>query len=296
MFPYDDIQTRTITLEKIKTLNNFVVCATNNSIDIKVSSPENVLGIDFSKSKTYNLNKLIESLVSFGYTKTNFVEEKLQFAVRGEILDIWPLSLDVPIRIVFEYDTIETLRFFDPSSQISSTALENVKILPTSISKPSFSIKDYFYCKKKENQTLIYFDYAINKQEEKELEDSFSYEETQDQLKAIEDIKNDFSKDYPMERLICGDVGYGKTEVALRAAFKVVTYGKQVAVLVPTTVLALQHYSTFSERLSIFPTNVIFLSRFQSKVEQKKIIKDLKTVQQTLLLAPTDYYKKIWDF
>jgi len=111
---------------------------------------------------------------------------------------------------------------------------------------------------------------------EKELEDAFPYEETPDQLKAIEDVKSDFLKPYPMERLICGDVGYGKTEVAVRAAFKAVQDGMQAAVLVPTTVLAQQHFNTFHERLSPFPTRVEVLSRFQSKANQKKIIKELE--------------------
>lgn len=108
-----------------------------------------------------------------------------------------------------------------------------------------------------------------------ELEASFPYIETPDQLLAIEQIKADMESQRPMDRLLCGDVGYGKTEVALRAAFKAVADGKQVAVLVPTTVLAQQHYDTFRERLSVFPVRVEMLSRFRSPKEQDKIIKDL---------------------
>lgn len=111
---------------------------------------------------------------------------------------------------------------------------------------------------------------------EKDLADSFMYEETSDQLKAIEDINNDFSKPYPMERLICGDVGFGKTEVALRAAFKVVCQSKQVALLVPTTVLAEQHFNTFANRLAAFPAKVEVISRFQKPAQQKKILQELK--------------------
>ncbi|MDR0617652.1 MAG: transcription-repair coupling factor [Endomicrobium sp.] len=516
LFPYDDMQTRIVTTEKIKMLNNFIVCATDNSINIKISNPKDNLGIKITAGKSYSLNKLVLSLSSFGYTRTNYVEEKLQFAVRGEIVDVWPLSLDMPVRIVFEYDNIETLRCFDLASQLSNVTLKDAWIFSVNISDSSFTIKDYFFYNNKENETIIYFDYSIDKQEEKklnkcdllindplnvkskymgyksftgfqgdtiffvkslkdflsqnvkikiycanegererivhilydselncknieflygnlsegfyldslktvfvssrqmlykkrpvnfpkvkegrrlegiweisqgdyvvhekygigryvglktisrqnsvseylcieyknsdklyvppeeiktvkkyigiegfkpklysmdtlswervkfrireaaakfakellllyaqrslvkrlplekqttwekELEDSFPYEATQDQLKAIEDIKNDFSKSYPMERLICGDIGYGKTEIALRAAFKVVTYGRQVAVLVPTTVLAQQHYNTFSDRLSLFPTSVAVLSKFQSKYAQKKTVEDLK--------------------
>jgi transcription-repair coupling factor (superfamily II helicase) len=111
---------------------------------------------------------------------------------------------------------------------------------------------------------------------QKELEASFIYEETPDQLTAIEAIKQDMEKEIPADRLICGDVGYGKTEVAIRAAFKCVMDGKQVAVLVPTTILAFQHFTTFTERLREYPVNVEMLSRFKSRKEQKEIVLGLK--------------------
>ncbi|MDQ2730302.1 MAG: transcription-repair coupling factor [Armatimonadota bacterium] len=109
-----------------------------------------------------------------------------------------------------------------------------------------------------------------------EMEAAFVYEETQDQLRAIADVKGDMESSKPMDRLICGDVGYGKTEVAIRAAFKVVMEGKQVAVLVPTTVLAQQHLNTFTERLSGFPVRVDMLSRFRSRKEQTQTVNGLK--------------------
>ncbi|NLE75777.1 MAG: transcription-repair coupling factor, partial [Chloroflexi bacterium] len=107
------------------------------------------------------------------------------------------------------------------------------------------------------------------------LEDAFPYEETGDQAEAIDEVKNDMEAAHPMDRLICGDVGYGKTEVALRAAFKAVMDGRQVAVLVPTTVLAQQHFKTFEERLGPFPVAVEMLSRFRSRAEQKTILEGL---------------------
>ena len=110
-----------------------------------------------------------------------------------------------------------------------------------------------------------------------ELESAFVYEETQDQLQAIRDVKKDMEQSVPMDRLICGDVGYGKTEVAVRAAFKSINDGKQVAVLVPTTILAQQHFQTFQERLSPFPVRVEMLSRFRRKKEQAHIVQQLKT-------------------
>jgi len=109
-----------------------------------------------------------------------------------------------------------------------------------------------------------------------ELEASFVYEETPDQLRAIRDVKKDMEKPVPMDRLICGDVGYGKTEVAIRAAFKAVNESRQVALLVPTTVLAQQHYQTFQDRLSGFPVQIEMLSRFRSRNVQSEIVRHLK--------------------
>ncbi|MFD1179610.1 transcription-repair coupling factor [Paenibacillus puldeungensis] len=120
--------------------------------------------------------------------------------------------------------------------------------------------------------------YAFDKDspEQQEFEDLFPYEETPDQFRAIEEIKKDMEKSRPMDRLLCGDVGYGKTEVAIRAAFKSAIEGKQVAVLVPTTILAQQHYETFRERFSGYPINIQSLSRFRSRKEQNETIKGLR--------------------
>ena len=110
---------------------------------------------------------------------------------------------------------------------------------------------------------------------QRELEDNFAYVETADQLSTIEDVKRDMERPYPMDRLICGDVGYGKTEIAVRAAFKAVQDGKQVAVLVPTTLLVQQHFKTFAERYAGFPIKVAGLSRFNSVKEAKEIVAEL---------------------
>ncbi|MDY6893523.1 MAG: transcription-repair coupling factor [Chloroflexota bacterium] len=110
---------------------------------------------------------------------------------------------------------------------------------------------------------------------QQELEASFPYMETPDQLEAVQDVKRDMEKTTPMDRLVCGDVGYGKTEVALRATFKAVMDGMQVAILVPTTVLAQQHFTTFRERLGAFPIKIDILSRFRSAKEQKQVIQGL---------------------
>jgi len=111
---------------------------------------------------------------------------------------------------------------------------------------------------------------------QREMEDAFPYQETPDQARAVDEVKADMEQTRPMDRLICGDVGYGKTEVALRAAFKAVGDGMQVGVLVPTTVLAQQHYTTFSERLQAFPIKVEVLSRFRTPREQEQVVDDIK--------------------
>ncbi len=118
-----------------------------------------------------------------------------------------------------------------------------------------------------------------------ELEASFIYEDTPDQVKSTKDVKRDMEADHPMDRLVCGDVGFGKTEIAIRAAFKAVTDSKQVAMLVPTTVLAVQHFKTFSERLKRFPCRVEYINRFKSALEQTVILKELEEGKIDILIG-----------
>jgi transcription-repair coupling factor (superfamily II helicase) len=117
------------------------------------------------------------------------------------------------------------------------------------------------------------FGFSADNYLQAELESSFIYEDTPDQARATDDVKRDMEQPHPMDRLVCGDVGFGKTEVAIRAAFKAATEGKQVAVLVPTTILAMQHFRTFKERLSSFPVTIDYVSRFRNDKEIKNIIK-----------------------
>lgn len=119
----------------------------------------------------------------------------------------------------------------------------------------------------------------------KELEASFIYEDTPDQTKSTRDVKQDMEANYPMDRLICGDVGFGKTEIAIRAAFKAAVDGKQVAVLVPTTILALQHYKTFSERLKQLPCSVEYISRLRPSKEIKKTLKKVEEGKTEILIG-----------
>ncbi len=127
-----------------------------------------------------------------------------------------------------------------------------------------------------ERQSALGYGFEKDTQEQREFEEMFPYDETRDQLRAIEEIKKDMEQNRPMDRLLCGDVGYGKTEVAIRAAFKSAIEGKQVAVLVPTTILAQQHYETFRERFANYPLNIQVLSRFRSRKEQNETIKGVR--------------------
>jgi transcription-repair coupling factor (superfamily II helicase) len=120
---------------------------------------------------------------------------------------------------------------------------------------------------------------------QKELEASFPYIETEDQLKVLEDVKLDMERPRPMDRLICGDVGYGKTEIALRAAFKSVMDGKQVAMLVPTTILAQQHFRTFRQRLVSFPVKVEMLSRFRTPAEQRQVLQKMDSGELDIVIG-----------
>lgn len=129
------------------------------------------------------------------------------------------------------------------------------------------------------------FQYAPDNYLQVELEASFLYEDTPDQSKATEDVKKDMESPHPMDRLVCGDVGFGKTEVALRAAFKAVCDSKQVAILVPTTILAQQHYHTFKDRLEGFPCNVDYINRFRTTKQQTKSIKDLAEGKTDIIIG-----------
>ncbi len=129
-----------------------------------------------------------------------------------------------------------------------------------------------------------------------ELESSFIYEDTPDQASATEDVKKDMESPHPMDRLVCGDVGFGKTEVAIRAAFKATGDGKQIAVLVPTTILAMQHYRTFSERLSGFPIRIEYVSRFKSEKQIKEILAETKQGKVNLLIGTHRIVSKDVEF
>lgn len=140
------------------------------------------------------------------------------------------------------------------------------------------------------------FAYSVDGFLQAELESSFMYEDTPDQARATEDVKRDMEQPHPMDRLVCGDVGFGKTEIAVRAAFKAATEGKQVAVLVPTTILAMQHYRTFSDRLSNFPVKIDYVSRFKTDKDIKQIVKDTRDGKVNILIGTHRIVSKDVEF
>ena len=167
-------------------------------------------------------------------------------------------------------------------NKLGSDAWEKLK------NNPKKKVKDIardlikLYAKRKAQQG---FAYSPDTYLQVELEASFMYEDTPDQSKATQDVKKDMENPHPMDRLVCGDVGFGKTEIAIRAAFKAISDSKQVAILVPTTILANQHYRTFKERLKDFPCNIDYINRFKTTAEQKDVLKRLAEGKLDLVIG-----------
>ncbi|MSR77009.1 MAG: transcription-repair coupling factor [Candidatus Omnitrophica bacterium] len=323
---------------------------------------------------------LIEKLADMHYQRAELVSKPGEYAIRGNLIDVYPVTYRSPVRLEFLADTIAHIRDFSLQTGETRTNLEEVFLIPvTSLferkmsrfeeryqtQEPVIDVRDlkrgdhivhmkygigkYLGTKpiqiKGQRRNYLAIEYAakeilyLDPREpmeryiggdgkppkvtklhgkdwdrikdktkravetiahdmieiqarrrlekgfifpkdhawQKDFEDEFPYEATPDQIQAISDVKRDMESDRPMDRLLAGDVGYGKTEVAMRAAFKAVTTGgKQVAVLVPTTVLAEQHYLVFKERMKKFPVTVEGLSRFRSRAEQLKIVQAVK--------------------
>src|SRR6266849_8462256 len=191
-------------------------------------------------------------------------------------------------------DLVQSYRVVEGSEpsldKLGGTAWTNRK---TRVRKSLEDMADQLLALYAERKTALGFALSPDGNWQREFEDAFEFEETPDQLTAIADIKRDLEKSVPMDRLLCGDVGYGKTEVAMRAAFKAVADNKQVAVLTPTTVLAFQHFETFKKRFAAFPTRIEMLSRFRSAEEQrfgvahKERLKEMRKNVHALALSAT---------
>lgn len=177
--------------------------------------------------------------------------------------------------------------------KLGTKAWENIK--NTTKSKVKDIAKDLIKLYS-ERQAVKGFAFSPDSYLQNELESSFLYEDTPDQEKATIAVKADMESEHPMDRLVCGDVGFGKTEIAIRAAFKAVCDGKQVAVLVPTTILSLQHYKTFSARLADFPCRVEYLSRLKTAKEIKQITEDLKGGKIDIIIGTHRLLNKSIEF
>jgi transcription-repair coupling factor (superfamily II helicase) len=232
-------------------------------------------GIPLSSYTTLSLGDYLVH-IDFGIGKYQGLEQLIVDGKKRECLLLWYQDGDKLYVPVEAFNRVQKFvgKDGEPTlSKLGGMAWEKLK------AKTKKAIKDMakelieIYAERK---TKPGFSFSQDTPWQKELEASFIYDETDDQLKAITDIKKDMEESKPMERLVCGDVGYGKTEVALRAAFKCMMDGKQVAILVPTTVLAQQHWNTFSERMREYPAKIEMLSRFKTKKEREEIIENIK--------------------
>ncbi len=178
-------------------------------------------------------------------------------------------------------------------NKMSSKAWEKTKgKVRTALKKVAYDLLK-LYAQRAQQQG---FAYPVDMPWQQEMEDSFPYQPTPDQLKAAQDVKLDMQSDRPMDRLVCGDVGFGKTEVAIRAIFKAVTAGKQVALLAPTTILTQQHYHTLQERFAPYPIQVGLLNRFRSAEERRQILQRLKTGELDIVVGTHQLLSKSVDF
>ncbi len=208
-------------------------------------------------------------------TRNEITKDYIKIAYRGsDVLYIPVTQLDM----VSKYIGSEDVKL----SKLGTAAWQNAKARVRVAAKQlAFDLLE-LYAKRRESKGFAYFE---DGEMQRDFEGRFPYEETEDQLRCTAEIKKDMQSDFPMERLLCGDVGFGKTEVALRAIFKAVDAGKQVAVLAPTTILALQHYNTMKSRFEGFPIDIELISRHRSKKEQNDILKRCEQKRVDVLIG-----------
>jgi len=335
--------------------------------------------LKFYPSQYINIDKTLKQLVDFGYQAVEAIGEKGEFAQRGDVIDIYAINYESPVRIEIDFDKIEKLFTFSRETGKKISNQNPLIILPLGLAPSNLKIERLSINKFEElekNDFIVHLDHGIGKylgitsikkkkhikieyadrdllyvpieqknllqkyigfsghtprlhklggktwqntktktkqgitsfaldllgiqakrnslsgfafssdtQWQRNFEKSFQYKETPDQKTASLDAKKDMETARPMDRLLCGDVGYGKTEVAFRVAFKAVMDNKQVAMLVPTTILAEQHYHNLKERVKDFPVVVEMLSRFKTASEQDKIIEKLKNGKVDIVIG-----------
>ncbi len=207
----------------------------------------------------------IQKIEAGGLTKDYI---KIKYA-KGDVLYVPVTQLDFLAKYIGPKDDLKTLKL----SRLGGTDWEKAKQRVRASAKDMAKELIALYSKRLKTEG---YQFSEDIDMQNDFERRFEFEETDDQLRTIREIKRDMQQPHPMDRLLCGDVGFGKTEVALRAAFKCIADGKQCAILVPTTILALQHYNTIMRRFEGFPINADMLSRFRTPKQQKEIIKNLK--------------------
>jgi transcription-repair coupling factor (superfamily II helicase) len=205
---------------------------------------------------------------------------------RGEFM-LLKYAEDARLYVPLErMDLVQSYRVLEgthpPLDRLGGTAWNSRK---TRARKSVEDMADQLLALYAQRKTTPGFSFSPDGNFQREFEDAFEFEETTDQIAAISDIKRDMERGEPMDRLLCGDVGYGKTEVAMRAAFKSVIDNKQVALLAPTTVLTFQHFETFKKRFAAFPARIEMLSRFRTAAEQKKILADLEAGKVDIVIG-----------
>ncbi len=218
------------------------------------------------------------------------LKDYIKIAYAGsDTLFIPATQLDMVSKYIGNGGDTETVRL----NKIGSDAWQKTKAKARKAAKDMAAELIQLYAARKRQEG---FAFAADSPWQKEFEDNFPYPETDDQLRCIADIKSDMESPTPMDRLLCGDVGFGKTEVALRAVMKAIMDGKQVAILVPTTVLAQQHYQTAISRFQGFPVNIDVLSRFRSPTEQKRTLQNLRTGNVDLIIGTHKLLQKTVQF
>ncbi len=218
------------------------------------------------------------------------IKDYIKIAYAGtDTLFIPATQLDMVSKYIGNGGDTETVRL----NKIGSDAWQKTKAKARKAAKDMAAELIQLYAARKRQEG---FAFAADSPWQKEFEDNFPYPETDDQLRCIADIKSDMESPIPMDRLLCGDVGFGKTEVALRAVMKAIMDGKQVAILVPTTVLAQQHYQTAISRFRGFPVNIDVLSRFRSSMEQKRTLQKLRSGGVDLIIGTHKLLQKTVEF
>lgn len=265
---------------------NISVISRSNTISAKVYSKKSSLGKEIRSLSDLTIGDLVVHIshgigVFDGINKIEtqgIIKDYIKIKYAGsDILYVPVTQLDLVSKFIGPKDEVKT-----KLNKLNSTAWATTK---ARVRKAVADMADELTELYAKRAAIKGYAFSEDNEWQRQFEQHFEYEETDDQLRCVDEIKRDMQSQRPMERLLCGDVGFGKTEVALRGAFKAVLDGKQVAFLCPTTILAWQHYQTILKRIDTFPINVEMLSRYRTPKQQKEIIKKLKTGEIDIIIG-----------